>query len=223
MQPYGLIKNKMPIFDDPSMITGIRDYQLGDEIRRINWKATAKHDKFLVNVLQPTISSSSIIILNMLEDDYEFKNKDYYIERGIEVAASLVQELFILRQEIQFASNCKIDKEENILKTNLAKGEVHFTSILTHLSLMEPAKKLKLYDIIQPNILNLSWGISIYILTPKLDELSIYRLIDFKQNGHSVTIINLGPEIKRELSLWNIGFQCFYSEIQGNLIGLMRI
>lgn len=223
MQPYGAIRNRMPIFEDPSIIIGLREYQYGDEMKRINWKVSSKYDSLYVNTYQPSISSGSMIILDMLDTDYDFRNKDYYIERAIEVAASIVRELFLMRQEIGFASNCRIDREDAMLKTIIGKGEAHFTGILTHLAFMESNRTEALKNLLDPSVLNLAWGTSIYMITPRLDEISLYKLIDIHQSGHSITIINVGPEIQSHLSLWSIGFQSYYAEIEGNLINLMRI
>ncbi len=223
MQPYGAIKNKTPIFEDPTLIVGLKEYQVGDEIKKINWKVSARHGKFYVNTYQPAISSGSVIILDLQDDDYNFRNRDYYMEQGIEVAASLVKELFILRQEVGLASNCRIDALDSMLRTEIAKGEAHFTSILTHLAVVEASQKIPLRSVLDPSLLSLSWGTSIYMITPRLDDIALYKLIDFYQAGHAVTIINVGPEIRKELSLWNIGFQSFYAELVGNIINLMRI
>lgn len=223
MQPYGAIRNKTPIFEDPTLIIGLKEYQVGDEIKKINWKVSAKHGKLLVNTYQPAISSGSVIILDLADDDYNFRSRDYYMEQAIEVAASLVRELYVLRQEVGIASNCRIETIDSILKTEVTKGEAHFTSILTDLALIEPCQKMPLRNVLDPSLLSLSWGTSIYMITPNLDEISLYKLIDFYQKGHAVTIINIGPEIKKDLSLWNIGFQSFYAEINGNIVNLMRI
>jgi uncharacterized protein (DUF58 family) len=223
MQPYGAIKNKVPIFEDPTIMIGLKEYQFGDEIKKINWKVSAKYDKLFVNTYQPSISSSSVIILDLLEDNYNFRNRDFYMEQAIEVTASLVKKLFLMRQEVGIAVNCRLDNNDAKLKTNINKGEAHFTSLLGELAVIESSKRLLLKELIDPVVLNLSWGISIYVITTRLDEMTLYKLISFQQSGHSITIINIGPELNKELSLWNIGFQAFYAEIEGNIINLLRI
>lgn len=222
-QPYGIIRNPMPIFEDPSIVIGLREYQYGDEIKNINWKVSARYDKLFVNTHQPSISSGAIILLNLTEDDYQFRNRDYFFEQSIELAASLVRSLFILRQEVGISMNCRMDKMDSILDSGLNKGEAHFTNILGNLAAVEPNKKIPFKDVLDPSRMALSWGTSLYVLTPRLDELSIYRLIDLYQTGHSIMVLNTGPEINRDLSLWNIGFSSYFVEMDTNLIRLMRI
>ena len=223
MQPYGAIKNPMPIFEDPSLISGMREYQFGDEIKNINWKVSARFDKLYVNTHQPSISSASLIMLNLMEDEFQFRNRDYYIEQSISIAASLVKKLFLYKQEVGLISNCRMDKIDSTLFTGINKGEAHFTNILTELAVIEANKKIPFKNLLDPSELGLSWGTSLYILTPRLDEVSLFRLVDLYQGSHSITIINTGPEINRELSLWNIGFASYYAEIDGNIIRLIRM
>lgn len=223
MQPYGEIKNKMPIFEDPTKMVGLREYQIGDEIRWINWKVSARQDKMMVNTYQPSISSGTMILLNLRDEDYNFRNRDYHMERAIEIAASLVREFFLWRQEVGLSSNCKFDKIDTALHTVVTRGEAHFTSILSNLALVEGTPDMPLEILLDKSMLNLSWGTSLYVITPTLSETELYKLIHFYQSGHSVTIINLGPEIKKNLSLWDLGFQSYYAEFRGNIINLMRM
>ncbi len=223
MQPFGIIKNPMPIFEDPTLITGLKEYTVGDEIRRINWKVSARQGKFYINTYQPAISSASLVLLNLANEDYDFHNKDYYIERAIEVTASLLRELFLLRQEMALVCNCRIDNVDQVLDVDLGKGEAHLTSMLSHLATIEPAKNAPFRDILAKHLRGISWGVSLFVISPRLSSECIQHLINLYHMGHSITIIQVGPEISRELSLWNIGFQSYYAEHEATLIQLTRL
>ncbi len=223
MQPLGVIRNKVPIFEDQSTVTGLRDYQVGDEIKRINWKISAKHNKFMVNNYQPSISAGSLIVLNLFDEDYAFKSREYYMERAIETSASILRELYLDKQEVAFATNCRIDENDLFLKTRVNKGEAHFTNILSQMAVLQPTKTLSFQSLLEPTNLELAWGISLFVVTPRLEEISLFRLINYGLSGHSVTIVNVGPEIQKDLSLWHIGFQSFFSEMQESVISLTKM
>ncbi|URA09182.1 DUF58 domain-containing protein [Thermospira aquatica] len=223
MQPFGIIKNPMPIFEDPTLITGLKEYNAGDDIRRINWKVSARQGKFYINTYQPAISSASLVILNLASEDYDFHNKDYYIERAIEVTASLLRELFLLRQEMALVINCRIDNVDQVLDIELGKGESHLTNMLSHLATIEAAKNAPFRDILSKHLQGISWGVSLFVISPRLSHEIIQQLINLQHMGHSITIIQVGPEISRELSLWNIGFQSYYAEHEATLIQLTRL
>ncbi|MCX7882816.1 MAG: DUF58 domain-containing protein [Brevinematales bacterium] len=223
MQPFGVIKNPMPIFEDPTLITGLKEYTIGDEIRRINWKVSAKQGKFYVNTYQPAISSASLVLLNLADEDYSFHNKDYYIERAIEVAASLLRELFLLRQEMAFMINGRIDNVDEVITNDLGKGDAHLTSMLSHLAVVESSRGIPFREILAKHLKGISWGVSLFVISPRLSPECIQHLINLYHSGHSITIIQVGPEISKDLSLWNIGFQSYYAEHEATLIQLNRL
>jgi len=223
MQPFGVIKNPMPIFEDPTLITGLKEYTVGDEIRRINWKVSAKHGKFYVNTYQPAISSASLLLLNLADEDYSFHNKDYYVERAIEVAASLLRELFLLRQEMAVVINGRIDNVDEVITTDTGKGDGHFTSILSQLAVVETSRGIPFREVLAQHLKGISWGVSLFVVSPRLSQECITHLIQLYHSGHSVTIVQVGPEVSRELSLWNIGFQSYFAEHEATLIQLTRL
>lgn len=223
MQPFGVIKNPMPIFEDPTLITGLKEYTIGDEIRRINWKVSAKQGKFYVNTYQPAISSASLVLLNLADEDYSFHNKDYYIERAIEVTASLLRELFLLQQEMALMVNGRVDNVDEVISNDLAKGDTHLTSMLSQLAVVEAAKSVPFREVLAKHLKGISWGVSLFVISPRLSPECIQHLINLYHSGHSITIIQVGPELSKELSLWNIGFQSYYAEHEATLIQLTRL
>ncbi len=222
LQPQGVIKNKVPIFEDPSLITGLREYVVGDDVKKINWKISAKHGKYLVNTYQHSISSASIIILNLFDEEYNFREKDFYVEQAIELCASLSNELFLIKQEFGLVANCNKDNNDTVLISAIGKSENHFKNLLMDMALIETNKTIRVRDVFD-KLKYVRWGLSIFLITTRLDEETLNQLIHFQKRGHTITIINTGPEIRKDLSLWNIGFQSFYAEHEANMINLLRL
>ncbi len=92
----GEITAKRYELEDPFTLRGIRDYEPYDELKRINWKASAKTDELKVNERDYTTVNSVRIFMN-LEDTGILKSQEL-VEMSICVCASLVQEF--LRQGI---------------------------------------------------------------------------------------------------------------------------
>lgn len=222
VQPLGVIKNKVPIFEDPSTITGLREYQEGDEIKRINWKISAKHNKFMITTLQHSISSSSLILVNLFDGEFDFRQKDYYTEQAIEICSSLLNELFLMKQSMGVVINCRKGKKDMVLFSPVSRGENHYINLLTDLALIESTSQISFGSVFE-EIKTIQWGISLFVITARLDEISLNKLIGLQQAGHTVTIINHGPEIRKDLSLWNIGFQSFYADVSDNVISIIRL
>ena len=59
--PFGSVPTNQRIFEDPSRIVGVRDYQSGDSLRHIHWKTSATTGRLQVKRFEPAISIESQI------------------------------------------------------------------------------------------------------------------------------------------------------------------
>jgi uncharacterized protein (DUF58 family) len=78
-----------PLYEDVTRRRSLREYQTGDEMRRINWKATARGSVLLVNEYEAAISYPLVIFLNLDPYEYGLRKRELFLERVIEAAASL--------------------------------------------------------------------------------------------------------------------------------------
>lgn len=93
-QLNGEVLTKRHLLEDPFEYRGIREYQPTDDLRSINWKATAKTGDFKVNQKNYTALQSVRIFMN-LEDNGVLK-KEEAVEASIQVVAGLCD--FFLKQ-----------------------------------------------------------------------------------------------------------------------------
>ena len=83
----GETEKNLKINEDPFTFAGIREYQPSDNIRSINWKATARHDSLLVNTYNSTFSKRVVLLLNL--EANSMQHKDDLAEWAIKIAAHL--------------------------------------------------------------------------------------------------------------------------------------
>lgn len=93
----GEILTKQHLLEDPFEYRGIREYQPYDDMRSINWKATAKTGDFKVNQKNYTALPSVRIFFNM--DDKGVLKKEECVEATLQIVAGLCS--FFLNQGIQ--------------------------------------------------------------------------------------------------------------------------
>jgi uncharacterized protein (DUF58 family) len=86
-QLQGEILAKRHLIEDPFEFRGIREYQPTDDMRSVNWKATAKTGELKVNLKNYTALKTIRIFLNL--EDYGILKKDDSIEMAIRLAAAL--------------------------------------------------------------------------------------------------------------------------------------
>ena len=93
----GDILVKRHLLEDPFEYRGIREYQPFDDIRSVNWKATARTGELKVNQKNYTAMQTIRIFLN-LEDDGIWK-KDREVEKAMQMAMGIAS--FFLAQGIR--------------------------------------------------------------------------------------------------------------------------
>lgn len=62
---WGTNGKKGGILEDPAMVIGTREYQAGDELRKVNWKASARTGKLQTNVYQPVVTKQLMIYIDV--------------------------------------------------------------------------------------------------------------------------------------------------------------
>lgn len=101
-QVSGEVLAKRHLLEDPFEYRGIREYQPMDDLKSINWKATARTGEFKVNQKNYTAEKSVRIFIN-LEDTGILKKEDC-VEASLQIATALL--LLFLEQGMQVAVYC---------------------------------------------------------------------------------------------------------------------
>lgn len=83
----GSVLSRKNLYEDPFEFRGIREYLPTDPMSRINWKASARTDQWMVNLFDSTAAQEVLIFLDV--DDETIWKYDEIHEEGIRLAASL--------------------------------------------------------------------------------------------------------------------------------------
>lgn len=105
-RPYGDVRGGSRLFEDPARVAGLRDYEPGDELRRIDWKATARCGALQSRVYEPASSHNLIVCLNaqtVIPAWAGFVSD--VLERSVSVAASVARDAHEQRYSIGLLSN----------------------------------------------------------------------------------------------------------------------
>ena len=92
--PLGVLISANPFNEDLTRRRSLREYTGGDELRRINWKASARmaapgSQNLMVNEYEASLSYPLVVFLNVDPMEYPLKKREPQLERVIEAAAAL--------------------------------------------------------------------------------------------------------------------------------------
>lgn len=189
--PAGQISIENPIYEDVTRYKSIREYSPGDDMRRINWKVSARHGQLYSMSFMPQIYFPSIILLNLCHNEYPIKKRYDFIERAIEVAAGLV--FFCLQKEQEAALiSTGITPEEEQTYIPLRGGYGHGVQILENLASIDVFKKNQsTVDLLLTYPGGLPWGTRIMYIGPALEEDEVKKFDFFMSQNIQVDLFYL--------------------------------
>lgn len=104
-RPIGEIRLTHRLFEDPTRISGVREYQNGDSFNRIHWKATARTGSLHSKVYEASTIAGATILLDFHRDVYSSQGEPFRSELAVTAAASLANTVYQLGQQIGFVTN----------------------------------------------------------------------------------------------------------------------
>ena len=103
--PSGSLTVLNRLYEDVTRYRSLREYQPGDEPKRINWKASARMGALFSMEYVPSIYFPVLVLLNLTANDFPLAQRAHLVERAIETAASLVFYFVGIGQEVGLASS----------------------------------------------------------------------------------------------------------------------
>ncbi len=219
--PFGAIASQQRLFEDPARPQGVREYRTSDSMRQINWKVSAHMRDLLVKTYEPSISLETAVLLNLHASDYARKDRRYFTELAIVAAASLAAHLIDRRQPVGLATNgvdpLAMLREENdesfnnlngrlllqqsdTMQTSMPpqilprSGRAHLMKILEYLARIEPENTIPLIQWLSRASLNLSWGVTILIISATGDDATCQTIHRLVRSGFNPILIAVEPD-----------------------------
>ncbi|HEX6818072.1 MAG TPA: DUF58 domain-containing protein [Ktedonobacterales bacterium] len=130
--PFGERKSPRRLLEDPLRVSGIRPYELGDEPRRIHWKATARTGSLQSKVYEPATRHTLAIFLETRTFPRALMGYDpLLVELAITAAASVAMWSLDQRFAVGLYSNGTVAmpefESERLVATGPASSAAHMS------------------------------------------------------------------------------------------------
>lgn len=137
------------LLEDPLMVSGVRDYEPGDDWKRFNWWASARSGKMQTNVFQPIVAKQMMIFVDVngfvpvekLEEEEKQQKYVRKLKAAFESFLSIIASFIIAYHEqgiqVGFSSNA-LNNLDDRQQTVLPEKEI--TSVLDSLAQMTQRK-----------------------------------------------------------------------------------
>lgn len=104
-RPIGEVRMSYRLFEDPTRIAGVRQYEPGDPLNRVNWQATARTGLLHSKVYEPSTIAGATLVVDFHSAAHDRKHEPRRSELAVTAAASIAHALYLMGQQIGLVTN----------------------------------------------------------------------------------------------------------------------
>jgi len=193
--PFGERTAEARLVEDPLRTAGIRDWQPADGLKRVHWKATARHQALLSRIYEPSQEPQILIFLNVATlERHWLGHIPELMERAISVAGSLAALCAELRLPVGLIANGYMPGSDQPLRILPGRSPDQLMRILEMLAAVtgfaaQPIEYLLLHE--SPR---LPWGSTLLVVTAIAHETLLAALLDLQRAGRRVVLLTLAEK-----------------------------
>ena len=193
--PFGARKSDHRLFEDPLRTSGIREWQPDDSLRRVHWKATARHQRMLSRLYEPSEEPQVLIFLNVATLPRHWQgNIPELQERAISVAGSLAAYCTELRLPVGLIANGFLPGSDQPLRLLPGRSPEQLVRILELLAAITPIATRPIEEMLLREAPRLPWGATLLVVTAIAHDDLLAALLDLEQAGRQVVLFTLAEE-----------------------------
>ncbi len=217
-RPMGEVNVTYRLLEDPTMISGIRQYQHGDPLRSVHWRATARTGALQCKQYQPTSVSGATVVLDLHCHSNPDRHEPVRSDLAVTAAASICHTLLLAQQQFGLITNGRdaADRAGNAVARAeylslesaerdvamrgasdrlrpvihpAARGAVHFMQIHKALARLERTGGLRLEELLLETQSRMPRDASVLIILQEVDESAALALGLLRRQGYAVAAI----------------------------------
>ncbi len=171
----------------------IREYFPGDNLKRVNWKAYARFQKFFTNQYSAELAGEVMIVLDARRFGSRLEDESSALDRGPSAAATLAYALLLERNRVGLMIMGDV-----LDKVYPAAGRRQLDRILLLLSSYSPGSRWKISMVAHYLKLLFSRIMDVIIVTSIPDEQVLTGVANLRNQGYSVTVVSSSPEFVKD-------------------------
>jgi len=174
---------------------GLREYVAGDEVRRINWKASARLERLFTNEYEGERSGDVVIVVDARRESFVGTEADNPVEHAVRAALGIADRVLAAKNRAGL-----IVQRQVIDWVPLAFGRKQLYRIVDHLVHVKPGGEWRFSHVALVLSRFFPRDCLIVLLTPLQDRDALTAVIGLAARGYDVAIVSPSAlEIERRL------------------------
>ncbi len=198
--PFGDIRTRRRIFEDPNLTIGVQPYHPEDDIRRIHWPATARTGDLQVRLYQPVSARVLVACLNVTTMEYSWMGTaPQVLEQLVRLSATICYQALDDGYSVGLFSNGCLAHSDQPFHIRPGRTQEHLALLLQALAGVTPFANIPFEDYLLSSMPKVPLGSSLVVITSLVSQALVENLLTLKRYRANITLISLAKEIPPEL------------------------
>lgn len=198
--PFGDLRSPIRLFEDPSRVIGLRDYQRDDTYRSVDWKASASAGTLQVRETEPSRSLSMVLCLNIASFEQHWRGIwPELVEHLISTAASIASWGLETGYAVGVTANATLAQADRALLAQPSRGRDQLMHVLEMLAGISYFITQDFSDYLLAESMRLPWGASLIIVSGIMNEALLGSVLQLQANGRRLVLIGVGKDAPPQL------------------------
>ena len=195
--PFGDLRVKRHLFEDPVLVMTTREYVNGDPMKHIHWKSTARLQRLQSRVFEHTTTIDMALFVDTrtaADTNYWSIISSDFLETAILTAAAISNHSFKEGYKVGLYANEYYYQSEHLMKLAPSNNPDQFRSILEGLAQIQGIPALTMDKLLLREARQMPWETTIVMITavPTLELIACLKR--FKRAGRRVALVLIGPD-----------------------------
>lgn len=197
--PFGDLRIRKHLFEDPVLVASIRDYAHGDSLKRLHWKASAHVGRLQSRVFERTTTADLALFLDT-RTALHWGVSEQRLETAVIAAASIASFALGKGYRVGLYANESYRYTGRAVRLPPSAHPEQMQRILEALAHIQGAYFPEIDRVVNREAPALPWGATIVILAAAPTDLLLATINRFRRAGRRVVLIAIGEEASRQAS-----------------------
>jgi len=216
--PFGDLRVRRHLFEDPVRAVSTRDYVYGDPLKRIHWKATARLRRLQSRVFEPTTSVDLALFLDTRTvAPPSWASSEPLLETAVITAASVASHAMRQSCRVGLYVNEPYRHTGRMVKLPPSNHPDQLVRVLEALAQVRGWPLVTIEELLNLEGRSLPWGATMAVISAIPLAPMLASLNRFRRAGRRVALITVGRDVPRfsmdRIPVYHVSDQVYLQEL----------
>lgn len=193
--PFGDLRVRRHLFEDPVRVASTRDYIYGDPLKRVHWKTTARLGRLQSRVFEATTSVDLALFLDVRTVQPPLWGvSEQLLETAVTTAASIANHAIHEGYRVGLYVNETYRYADRIVKLPPSDHPDQLQRVLEALAQLQGWPMLSVEQLLTQEGRGLAWGTTLVVISALPSEALMASLARFRRVGRPVALVLVGDQ-----------------------------